>query len=295
MMRLDDFLDPLFEGRREVIVSKSELPDHPGPGWTESTMSVPTPGMIASYRKGPIHVREFSNEYRAHLDRYDPKKHPLLHVIDDAPLLLMLWGTVKALSKEAVDAARGETAERLAALKDTYKSRMLVGTSVLLLGIAMVFFPIENAQLLFRLIIPLGVTLIGVLTIFLALTGRRWGKTLGAGSGALMVGLGVGLIAFWQFEALIILLVLSAWLIASAVLSLGEYLHLVGGPRKARRGLLGIGLLSLVIGVAILFVPASTLPLLMSALGIVVLLTGASMIMTAFGLRRASMVMKWDD
>ena len=34
-----------------------------------------------------------SAEWRVHLDRYDPKVHPLLHLVDDAPLLLMISDT----------------------------------------------------------------------------------------------------------------------------------------------------------------------------------------------------------
>ncbi|HEU17517.1 MAG TPA: hypothetical protein ENO06_02160, partial [Methanolinea sp.] len=60
-------------------------------------LNIPSPGTIASYRKGLYHVHETTTEWRVHLDRRDPKVHPVWHLIDDAPLLLMIGGTFRAL------------------------------------------------------------------------------------------------------------------------------------------------------------------------------------------------------
>lgn len=62
--------------------------------------------MLSSYRKGRLHVHEYEENYRVHMDRYDPGKHAILHLVDDAPLMFMVGGTVSALSTEARSRAR---------------------------------------------------------------------------------------------------------------------------------------------------------------------------------------------
>jgi hypothetical protein len=90
MTSIEDFLQPLREGVWEVIIQKDQVEDPLGPDWIVSLINIPTPGTIASYRKGKYHLHETKKAYKVHLDRYDPKKHPIFHLIDDAPLLLMI-------------------------------------------------------------------------------------------------------------------------------------------------------------------------------------------------------------
>ena len=47
--------------------------------------------------EGQYDVHETATEWRVHLDNHDPKYHPLLHLIDDAPLLLMIGDTFVTL------------------------------------------------------------------------------------------------------------------------------------------------------------------------------------------------------
>ena len=63
----------------------------------KSPINVPSPGTIASYRKGQYHAHEQPAQWHVHLDNYDPKVHPYLHLVDDAPLLLIIGDTVVTL------------------------------------------------------------------------------------------------------------------------------------------------------------------------------------------------------
>jgi hypothetical protein len=64
MTRLDDFLGPLHEGVWEVVVPKDTVTEPPDTGWKKSGINVPSPGTLASYRKGRYHVHETKTEWR---------------------------------------------------------------------------------------------------------------------------------------------------------------------------------------------------------------------------------------
>jgi hypothetical protein len=42
-------------------------------------------GARKQYRYGNLHIREYDNHYTVHMDRVDPLKNPLGHVLVDAP------------------------------------------------------------------------------------------------------------------------------------------------------------------------------------------------------------------
>ena len=77
----------------EVAIPKESVTVPLDAGWKKSALNVPSPGTIASYRKGQYHVHETKDEWKVHLDRYDPDEHPVMHLLDDAPLLLMIGDT----------------------------------------------------------------------------------------------------------------------------------------------------------------------------------------------------------
>ena len=111
---LDEFLRPLHEGVWEVIVPKESVTEPLDPSWVKSRINVPSPGTRASYRKGQYHAHEQQTEWHVHLDNYDPKVHPVLHLIDDAPLLLMIGDTVVTL----IAGTRKKTGKEEEILKD---------------------------------------------------------------------------------------------------------------------------------------------------------------------------------
>ena len=101
MTKIEDYLEPLHNGVWEVEIPKEDVTEPLSDDWKKSPINVPTPGTIASYRNGQYHVHETKTEWMVHLDRYDPKLHPVLHLMDDAPLFLMISETLVMLSSEA--------------------------------------------------------------------------------------------------------------------------------------------------------------------------------------------------
>lgn len=60
-------------------------------------------GAIRQYRYGNLHIREYEDKYLVHIDKVDPRKDPLGHLLFDAPEFLVgigsaLWGGKKAAS-----------------------------------------------------------------------------------------------------------------------------------------------------------------------------------------------------
>ena len=46
-------------------------------------------GAKKQYRYGNLHMREYDDKYTVHMDRVDPRKDPLGHIIHDAPEVLV--------------------------------------------------------------------------------------------------------------------------------------------------------------------------------------------------------------
>ncbi len=55
------------------------------PPWFERTDLGFPYGAIAQYRgPGGLHVREYPDGYEVHLDLFDPREHPILHLLLEA-------------------------------------------------------------------------------------------------------------------------------------------------------------------------------------------------------------------
>lgn len=46
-------------------------------------------GAKKQYRYGNLHIREYDNKYLVHMDKVDPRKDPLGHLVQDAPEILV--------------------------------------------------------------------------------------------------------------------------------------------------------------------------------------------------------------
>lgn len=60
-------------------------------------------GASRQYRYGNLHIREYDDKYLVHMDKVDPRKNPLEHLIFDAPEVLVglasgAFGGVKVAS-----------------------------------------------------------------------------------------------------------------------------------------------------------------------------------------------------
>ncbi|HOZ42626.1 MAG TPA: hypothetical protein PLD13_03425, partial [Methanoculleus sp.] len=70
MSTLESYLDALHRGVFQVVVPKALVTEPLEPVWKRSAINVPSPGTIASYRKGQYHAHETASEYHVHMDRY---------------------------------------------------------------------------------------------------------------------------------------------------------------------------------------------------------------------------------
>ena len=256
-------------------------------GWVKSPINVPTPGTIASYRKGQYHVHEQQNEWHVHLDNHDPKVHPYLHLFDDAPLLLMIGDTVVTL----IAGSRKKTGDEKEILEDqkkSWKEQVLVGALLMLVGVFIVTNPLLTFQGIIRLLVPLAIIGLGIITSWNGIASSPFRVLPG---GLLYRGIGIiiaGIIAFFLPLGLwivVILGILALWMLASAIILLAR-------ARKGRAAIpegftsrLIIALLSLALGVYIFLNPKAMLQVLMVIVGVIAFLLGLMLLINGIRLK----------
>lgn len=289
MTRLDDFLGPLHEGVWEVVVPKDAVTEPLDTGWKKSGINVPSPGTIASYRKARYHVHETKTEWRVHLDRYDPKANPLLHLVDDAPLILMISDTFMTL---IVDTRRTEiknTEDILTTQRFLWQEQVVAGLVSGLIGLFIVWNPAMFFAQIFELMIPLAIICLAVMVLARAFvpafSDRYRAGDLYRGTGILCAGIFAFFlpIALW---VVLVLVVLALWMIASAGMLL---VRVMKGRHAVPEGFysrMAIGILSLVSAIILVLNPAGILLILMELLGTVALLLGVTLCINGLRLRR---------
>lgn len=55
----------------------------------EETMLGDPEGARRQYRYGNLHIREYDDKYVVHVDKFDPRKEPVKHLLFDAPEVLI--------------------------------------------------------------------------------------------------------------------------------------------------------------------------------------------------------------
>jgi len=275
--RLDDFLGPLHQGIWEITVGKDLVTEPLDSGWERSLINVPTPGTIASFRKGQYHVHETSTEWKVHLDRYDPKVHPFLHLVDDAPLLLMVADTFVTLVATARGTHGNYMDAELKEQKRTWQVLFLLGFALALVGIWIFADPLTTFSWIIHVLLPAGIIVLG---LFVARKGISFMRRAIVSPGSFFLGISVVVLGIVTFDlpldafVQLLLLVLSFWAFGSAYMSFSR----VARGRKAvpegffRR--LGTGVLSFLLALGILLVPDAMLELLMDIFGILVFMLG---------------------
>jgi uncharacterized membrane protein HdeD (DUF308 family) len=288
MSRLDDFLEPLHHGVWEVDIPKDSVTEPLDPGWEVSKINIPSPGTIASYRKGQHHVHETATEWRVHLDNHDPKHHPLLHLIDDAPLLLMIGDTLVTL----VSGARNKTGDEQRILEGqtrAWKTQIITGLIIIVIGLFVITKPWLSFRGTVRIFVPLVMIGLGLFTTlrsvgmdpFRILDQRLFYRGL--------VVAAAGMLAFYlPLYAWVngLLVVVFVWMLASAVILLGR-------ARKGRTAIpegfvsrVVIAIISLCLAVVMFIYPIAFVALLMLIGGIVVLLIGVTLLLNGTRLKR---------
>ena len=287
MTRLDDFLEPLHQGVLEVPVPKEAVTEPLDPGWVRSSINVPSPGMIASYRKGQYHVHETATEWKVHLDRYDPKKHPVMHLVDDAPFITLITDTILALLMET--RGTGDTRQILRVQKRAWQLEILIGSVTFLTGLRIVSDPRWAFQSLFGLLIPAFIIGLGLV---MATRGFRSRAEGGISWGPVWSGLGICVIGAlaWilpeRFWAVGILVILAIWGCASALVS---FYNVSKGRSAVPEGLyyrLALGIISLVLTILIFMAPAWVVFILTWVLGVIALVLGITLVVNGVRLRR---------
>jgi uncharacterized membrane protein HdeD (DUF308 family) len=288
LSKLDDFLGPLTLGVWEVIIPKEQVTEPLDPGWEKSAINVPTPGTIASYRKGQYHAHELAAEWHVHLDNHDPKTHPYLHLIDDAPLLLMIGDTFVAL----IAGTRKKTGEQKKILEDQRKAwqeQTLVGVLLMLIGSFIISNPWFTFKSITLLLIPLAIAGLGIFTLGKGIKFRPFqvlpGGLIYRGTGIIIVGI----IAFFLplgLWVIFILAILALWMSASAFMLLGR-------ARKGRAAIpegftsrVIIAIISLGLAVLIFVNPVGILQILMIIVGAVAFLFGLMLLVNGLRLRK---------
>lgn len=297
MSTLESYLDALHQGVFQVVVPKALVTEPLEPGWKQSAINVPSPDTIASYRKGRYHAHETVSEYRVHMDRYDPEKNPIMHLIDDAPLVLMIHETMETIFVTGRDATRRDPRQRLADQRMSWKLRMGLGAVLLAIGAVLLLLAVDETILFFTVILPSLVLILGLLTIAEGVRGRDHKERAGREivRGGMLAGAGLVLFVFWKLYLVLILLTLMVWFFSSAAVTL---LRVVRERRRLTKGFwytLGLGLSSLALGILVITLPDELVEILLALLAGLVLMAGAFTLLDAWGLRNVARLMEGGD
>lgn len=290
MPALMDFLDALHQGVWEVIVPREEVTEPLEPPWKRSAINVPSPGTVASYRNGQYHAHETDEDYRVHLDRYDPEKNPVLHLVDDAPLALMIFETLETLAVSAKDARRENPVARIADLRLSGGMRMALGGLVAAIGAVLLLLAIGSVELFFELVVPALVALAGVLLlahgVLLRARGIQGWKDVVRGL-AMLAG-GVLLYLFWALYLVLLLVLLAVWFLSSAAVTLARVVRTRGKVPQGLAFTAVLGAASLVFGYWAFVDPERLVRVLVLLLGAIALLAGAFLLVDGYGMRNAA-------
>lgn len=297
MSTLESYLDALHQGVFQVVVPKVLVTEPLEPGWKQSAINVPSPDTIASYRKGRYHAHETVSEYRVHMDRYDPEKNPIMHLIDDAPLVLMIHETMETIFVTGRDATRRDPRQRLADQRMSWKLRMGLGAVLLAIGAVLLLLAVDETILFFTVILPSLVLILGLLTIVEGVRGRDHKERAGREivRGGMLAGAGLVLFVLWKLYLVLILLILMVWFFSSAAVTL---LRVARERRRLTKGFwytLGLGLSSLALGILVITLPDELVEILLALLAGLVLMAGAFTLLDAWGLRNAARLMEEGD
>ncbi|HPW09871.1 MAG TPA: hypothetical protein PK154_02025 [Methanoregulaceae archaeon] len=288
MSSLDEFLGPLHHGVWEVEIPIESVTEPLDQGWEVSRINIPSPGTIASYRKGKYHVHETATQWRVHLDNHDPKHHPILHLIDDAPLLLMIgdtFGTLIATTRKKT----GNEAKILEGQSKAWKDQVLIGLFIILVGIFVVTNPLLTFKGITRLFVPLVIIGLGIFTITKSVRVQPFRLNDDPVLYRGIIITTAGFIAFYLPLTLWIvglLGILAVWMLATAIVLLGR-------ARKGRSAIpegfvsrIVIAILSLCLVGLIFTYPIEIVGLLMILLGVIGLLLGIMLFVNGVRLKR---------
>lgn len=289
MSDIYEYLSALHQGIWEVVIPKDLLPAPLGPEWKFSPINLPSRETIASYRNGQYHLHETKEDYRVHLDRYDPEKNPILHLIDDAPLALMIVETLQTIYVTARDAKKNPEADFIKDQQLTWKFRMVLGCILLIISGILMMIALNQEIILFSTLLPAIVFVSGILIFLNGLSMRRRKEHSGKDvlNGVLLMGGGTLMFFFWLLYLTIILFILGIWFFGSAYVTLKR---VIKGKKQVPQGLwlsLGMGIGSLLLGSITIIAPEILLEVLIGILSVIFGIIGIGVFLDGYGLRNA--------
>lgn len=294
MSDIYEYLSALHQGIWEVVIPKDLLTVPLGPEWKFSPINVPSQETIASYRNGQYHLHETKDEYRVHLDRYDPEKNPILHLIDDAPLVLMILETLQTIYMTARDAKKNPGPDFIKDQRLTWEFRILLGIILLSISGILVMIALNQDNRLFSILLPTIVFLTGALILahgfFMGKRKEHSKKDIVYGF-LIMIG-GIIMALLWELYLVIILLILAIWFFGSAYVSLKRVIQ---DKKEIPQGLwlsLGMGIGSLLFGALTIFIPDVLLEILVGIMALIVGIIGFGFLLDGYGLRNAEYLMQ---
>jgi uncharacterized membrane protein HdeD (DUF308 family) len=279
MPSLEDFCQELYEGKKEISVPKDKVTELSS-GWYVSKYNLPHQGSKGSWRNGRLHAHDMGDRYSVHLDRVDPKQHSITHMIEDAPLTLFLWTGVQG----AVNLARDDK-KFIDAANKNLRPMFIIGIVLLGLGLLLA---IEQTFVLGIISFgaALGLIVLGLVFNWNGLSKRDqekyWYNFI---IGILAIIGAVIAISFPRFTIALLVLTLIVWTLGSGLFLLfgrGDKMLFDQGSMVP----FVMGIISLTIGLLLLFAPSIGLNILLILVGGLLVLIGLMQLFSAITIFR---------
>ncbi len=270
MPSLEDLVQDLFHGKKEVYVPKSEVTE-PLTGWKISKYNIPHKGSIGAMRLGRLHAHDMGDHFAVHLDMVDPDISPFGHLKVDSPFLLFVYSGFATVWMLMGQSLAGEF-EGSAVSKWVLASRLMSGVFLIIIGVIIAIFP---NFLALGTIVLLSIASIGFGAFTLAEGTIRRQEGIDPTKivlGIVLIVVGVVGLMFRLLIGLALMLFLAFWNLSTGIFMIRHrkdgYSPFVGLISLA------MGVASIVIGLALLFDPWSTLELIFSMVGVFIALFG---------------------
>lgn len=231
------------------------------------------------------------------MDLYDPDTHPVMHLVDDAPLLLMIAGTVESLWVDAKNTRKMDKKELLREQKIAWQLILIAGTFLFLIGCLMIFRNYLTAE--FFVTIGLPIAMIGF-AIFIIFQGIRIRPLNAVAKKNVVVGIifimfGILALLSSAFIILLWVLFLAVWPISTAFVSLKRVKQ---GKIATPDGFikrLAIGVVSIILVILFFIAPEQVTILIVGVVAVIIILMGILLILKGLGLRSALKAFNLED
>lgn len=270
MPSLEDLVQDLYHGKKEVYVLKSAITE-PLTGWKVSKYNMPHEGSKGAMRLGRLHAHDMGDHFAVHLDMVDPDLSPFGHLKVDSPFLLFVYMGFATIWMLMGQSLAGES-EGTMVSKLVLTTRAVSGAFLVLIGILIAIYPnfLALGTIVLLCIAAIG---LGIFTIAEATIRHRDSvDSTKIALGALLIIVGVVGLMFKLLIGLALMLFLALWNLSTGVFMIRHrkdgYSPFIGLISLA------LGVASIVIGLALLFDPWSTLELIFSMVGVLIMLFG---------------------